>query len=351
MLEKLILCLSFLSDLSEQPSEATINLQKCAFTLPKYTVAYSTSVGVAISKSQHPDMLSIDHVATGVRHSFECPTIRRDLVRFLGSSHEFACFVANETKLVVVDSNTSGTLYEIFLPKELPSPTGFKVSHNGKTGIIWYRDKAVLVKFATRSTSEMPSFNLGGEISDVGFSPLADIVAFASVGTRGLAVVDIGNLDRLFDVEGFEVEYHVEPQTFKPYLRSTHCQCTDVQFSNSGNQIIGIVSRNGVSQLSALESSNGRVLSSWSKPNTRILSAHALPGLKECLVIARGNDSPETSVAILVDIANGTAIQQLLLPRGMKVIPEDSAACSSELLVIDTAGDTWNLLHVTPQPP
>ncbi len=179
---------------------------------------------------------------------------------------------------------------------------------------------------------------------------MADLATFASVGTRGLAVVDIENLDRLFDVEGFEIEYHVEPQTSRPYMRSTHCQCTHVQFSDSGNRIIGIVHRNGLSQLSAWESSNGRVVSNWSKPNTRIISAHALPGLKECVIIVRGNGVPETNVAILIDLANGTEIQQLPLPRGMKVIPDDSAACNSEILMIDMAGDKWNLLQVTTQP-
>ena len=195
--------------------------------------------------------------------------------------------------------------------------TGLWVSRTGTTLAIAFGSDLVVVDVPSKSASTLPPLAMGGLILQVAFSSDCSAMVFsAEGGLRGMAIVDLTTHDRIFDIDGFELQRRRIPATAGSFYSSQHMVCIKIAWSSDDAVIAGIVGDHSGQSLHFWNGTTGDLLRVWSRPETTFDTLEISPDGSQCLTVAETWDQEKLveREVVLIETKTGAEVTTIQLP-------------------------------------
>lgn len=203
------------------------------------------------------------------------------------------------------------------VPLKDVTATGLWVSRTGSTLAIAFGSALVVVDVPSKSSSTIPPLAVGGLILQAAFSCDSSAMVFsAEGGLRGMAVVDLTTHDRIFDIDGFELQRGRIPATAGAYYSSKHMLCFKIAWSSDDSIVAGIVHEHAGESLRFWNGTTGDLVRTWSRPETTFDAIELSPDGSLCLTVAETWKEKKlvATEVLLIETKSGVELSTMQLP-------------------------------------
>lgn len=350
-----------LSELSSAQDEIPIFRTELPSLRGYDVLAITGNGGFAVAKMPDGSLAQVN-VDTGEKTSIplQCPK-RRDLVRTLPNSDAIVFYNESAHCVDVFDTRLCKKLAAVALPEQAETvianskipvgpaaqpkffqnrlreiqPSGLWISPTGKAMVIGFHGHEVFINLPQKKSTAITSHTLGGAASCCGFSSDdTAVVICATGGLRGVSVVDLTTYDRIFDVEGFEIQRQKSPKSDVSYYNLSPLHCTRIAWTSNDSIIVGTVYTEGERSLHFWDGTTGRLVAKWSAKCDAISSLAFLPDGQHCLCLISLTKTDGENVlekkAVIIELKSGKQVGSLPLSFVSQVSLNQSCVCDAK---------------------